>query len=495
MVLKLNLDSIDDYLRFIQIKQLPRFSFQGRTAWFPDEYADRLGLSVRSSTDAEYKPIDGLFDYQRDIAGLAIRRKKFAAFVGCGLGKSLIGLEFARYCRSVLRGRKTLIVTPLMVVDQMIEEAHRFYGDSLPIEQVKAKGIRSWMTTPGDAIGVTNYDALKDDLDQGLLGCLVIDESSSLKDFTSKHAQKIIRLGKGLDWKLCMTGTPAPNDRIEFANHAVFLDAFPTINSFLAKFFINRGQTQERWEMKPHAVGAFYKALSHWSIFMENPATYGWKDNCGTIPPIHVHIHDVDLTEDQQSTFMQHTGMMFATNLGGITTRATVGQLAKGKFKGRKVDTNKPQFIKNLVDSWSHDESTLIWAIYDDEQRIMERTFPDAASIDGQTPHAKRMDLIGQFQRGERKILISKAVVLGYGLNLQIATRHVFSGLQDSYEKFHQCVKRSNRVGSTRDLNVHVPVTDIERPMVATVLEKARRIEEDTRIQERLFKEMGFATA
>lgn len=495
MEIKLDLDSLDDYRKFLAIKSLPTYRFQGRSAWFPDEYACRLGISDARAVDSEYQPLDGLFDYQRDIAKLAIRRRKFAAFVECGYGKTLIGLEFARHVRGVLGGRKkVLIVTPLMVVEQMIAESNRFYGDVLPVEQVKASNIKAWLKTPGDAIGVTNYDALKDDLDQGMLGCLVIDESSSLKDFTGKHAQQIIQLGKGLDWKLCMTGTPAPNDRIEFANHAVFLDAFPTINSFLAKFFINRGQTQDRWEMKPHAIGAFYKALSHWSIFMSNPATYGWKDNCGTIPPIHVHIHDVDMTDEQKGIFSRETGTLFASELGGIATRATMGQLAKGKFKGRSVATNKPEYIKELVGSWP-DESTLIWCIYDDEQRSMERMFPDAASISGPTPHAKRMELIGQFQRGDRKILISKGKVLGYGLNLQVATRHVFSGLQDSFETYWQCVKRSNRVGSTKPLHVHIPVTDVERIMVDTVLRKAHRIEDDTRVQECLFKEMSLAAA
>ena len=64
----------------------------------------------------------------------------------------------------------------------------------------------------------------------------------------------------------------------------------------------------------------------------------------------------------------------------------------------------------------------------------------------------------------------------------------IFSGLQDSYEMFYQCVKRSNRVGSTRPLNVHIPVTEIERPMIATVLAKAKRVEQDAIDQERYFK-------
>jgi hypothetical protein len=86
-------------------------------------------------------------------------------------------------------------------------------------------------------------------------------------------------------------------------------------------------------------------------------------------------------------------------------------------------------------------------------------------------------------------VLISKPRILGFGLNLQVATRQVFSGLQDSYEQFYQCVKRSNRVGSTKPLNVHIPVTELEEPMIETVLRKAHRVEQDTIEQEQLFRE------
>jgi hypothetical protein len=64
----------------------------------------------------------------------------------------------------------------------------------------------------------------------------------------------------------------------------------------------------------------------------------------------------------------------------------------------------------------------------------------------------------------------------------------VFSGLQDSYETFYQCVKRANRYGSTRPLNVHIPITSVERPMIETVLAKAKRVQADAEEQERLFK-------
>ena len=85
--------------------------------------------------------------------------------------------------------------------------------------------------------------------------------------------------------------------------------------------------------------------------------------------------------------------------------------------------------------------------------------------------------------------MISKPDVLGFGLNLQVATRHVFSTCQDSYEDFIQALKRSNRVGSTRELNAHIPVTELERPMVDTVLRKAKMVQHDCDEQARLFRE------
>jgi SNF2 family DNA or RNA helicase len=86
-------------------------------------------------------------------------------------------------------------------------------------------------------------------------------------------------------------------------------------------------------------------------------------------------------------------------------------------------------------------------------------------------------------------VLISKPRILGFGLNLQVATRQIFSGLQDSYEEYYQAVKRSNRIGSTQPLDVYIPVTDIERPMIETVLRKAKMVEHDTQEQERIFKQ------
>jgi superfamily II DNA or RNA helicase len=486
--IKLDVTSADSYRKFLAVKRLPRYEFQGRMAIVPDEYAGRVGADVgQRGPDANYVPTPGLFDYQAAIARMAIDRRKFSVFADCGLGKTLIMLEYVRHARANLpESKSVLIVSPLMVIDQTLEECQRWYGDSMPIDRIPARDLGRWMRD-GQGIGITNYDALDSGLERGRLGSLILDESSMLKSHYGKWGQECLRLGAGLDWKLALTGTPAPNDRIEYANHAVFMDAFPTVNSFLAKFFVNRGQTNERWEMKPHAIDPFYRALSHWAIFLQDPAVYGWKDNCGGIPDYKVHIHDVDLTDEQKGIAGALSGTLFTGHVGGITSRATMGQLAKGKHKGKSVETHKPEFVRALVESFG-DESTIIWCLYNDEQDTIARMIPDAANVTGSTPIDSRREMVAAFQRGERKVLISKPKILGFGLNLQIATRHVFSGLQDSYESFYQAVKRSNRYGSTKTLHVHIPVTDLELPMIETVLRKAARVKIDTQEQERIFR-------
>jgi len=796
----LNPRSIADYETFLRVKSLPVYKITGRSAWFPDEYASRLGITADTSREIEPETHPDAFDYQAAITRLAIQKRRFAIFARCGLGKTLMLLDFARHAHKAAPKKRILIISPLMVVDQTAAEHKRFYGSD--IEIVPSSKLTAWLAKSKGAIGITNYEALREDVPQANLGGLILDEcfaagtmvdcvvngisipkpienvlcgdkilnaagvdtairthkrevkrayivnagtkitcsenhpfftqrgwvgaqdlepgdsvltsraavrnvrgsvqaegymgigevlrqvllsemenepaevpcggsqsesqceagrseaevvrsgksesrsgaeadrgiesyvesegasqgikdtkghaarsfrawwqwegddftaeayagcswtdleggirfvvgpangglsnalqarfgkrrnesryrggwvlpslaqdarrqengeaefvrveslevlepghpelerlreadgklyfydieaerhpsfsvsgllvhnSSMLKSHYGKYGQECIRLGAGIEWKLALTGTPAPNDRIEFGNHAVFLDQFPNVNSFLARYFVNRGQTQERWELRPHAVQPFFRSLSHWCLFLNNPAIYGWKDNCNTLPPINVHIHDVDLTAEQSRLIRGETGQLFTTDLGGIVSRQKLARISKGD------DSLKPEFIRNLAESLSK-RSGIIWCKYNDEQDGLARMFPDAANIDGSTPHAERLELIADFKAGRRKQLISKPKILGFGLNLQIAKWMIFSTLQDSYEEYWQAVARANRIGSTEPLEVHIPLTEVERPMVDNVLRKAKRIEADTELQERMFRDATIAT-
>lgn len=65
------------------------------------------------------------FDYQQDIIAWACKKGKCAILTGCGTGKTLMLLEYARaVCEHT--GGKVLIVSPLSVVEQTRREAAKF---------------------------------------------------------------------------------------------------------------------------------------------------------------------------------------------------------------------------------------------------------------------------------------------------------------------------------------------------------------------------------
>lgn len=156
MQLALNPGNVADYRIFVAAKKLPRFRCRGRLIEVPDEYAHLLGspTTVQGTRDGGYQPIAGLFDYQAAIAALAIRKRKFAVFADCGLGKTLVLLEFVRHALSELSANKrVLIVSPLMVVRQTLAEAQRWYGDKLPIEKVSAAAASASAASPARCHG------------------------------------------------------------------------------------------------------------------------------------------------------------------------------------------------------------------------------------------------------------------------------------------------------------------------------------------------------
>lgn len=484
----LDLNSIADYELFLKIKALPRSTFVGREAHFADEYASLLGIDLPPALNTKrYRPRKGLFDYQAAIAKIACRKERFAVFAQPGLGKTRIASEFCRYALSVLPKNKcALWVTPPMIINETCEELENFYEGKFTPTKVPAKDLKHWLKY-GDRFGICSYNAIVENLPYERIECMHLDESSLLKSAYGAWGQRLIYMGKGKRFKLCSTGTPAPNDRIEYANHAVFLDQFPNVDSFLAKYFINRGEKSNRWEMKPYAIKPLYQDLSHWSIFLSDPSVYGWKDNVNTLPKINVYMEIIDATEDQRYAAMEATGSLYG-EAGGMVSRSKLSQIAKGHLGKKKFETKKPECIRDLVESFVG-KSTIVWCEYNAEQDHLAKLLPQAANIDGRTKDDERARLIHDFKTGKITQLISKGDILGWGMNLQICTKMVFSTLSDSYEKYWQCVKRANRIGSTEDLDVYAPILEIEYPMFANIFRKAVMIESDNLEQERLFKE------
>ena len=175
--------------------------------------------------DADLNPI--LFDFQKYCVKRALEVGKFALFEDCGLGKTIQQLEWADKVSKHTQGA-VLILAPLAVISQTIEEAKKF-----------GYSVREYDEDCERGIYITNYDNLEN-IDASLFSGVVLDESSILKNFAGKTRTALIEAFQNTPYKLACTATPSPNDTTEICNHAEFLNVMSR-TEMLAMYFVHDG--------------------------------------------------------------------------------------------------------------------------------------------------------------------------------------------------------------------------------------------------------------
>ena len=167
---------------------------------------------ILSGFDVDEKKLNAnMFDFQKFIVKRALKAGKYAIFADCGLGKTLMQLEWAnQVCKKT--NSKVLILAPLAVVEQTIQEGVKFGIDMQNID-------------------VENYEQLNN-IDCSIYSGVVLDESSILKNFEGATKKLILDLFANTPYKLACTATPSPNDPMELGNHSEFLDVMSRNENF-----------------------------------------------------------------------------------------------------------------------------------------------------------------------------------------------------------------------------------------------------------------------
>jgi DNA modification methylase/late competence protein required for DNA uptake (superfamily II DNA/RNA helicase) len=476
---------IDCYEQFLKAKLNPFYEINGRIVKIKEE-----AIEVNDLENIE-KNESHLFDYQRFVLNLAIEKKRYAVFADCGLGKTAIFLAWIRrIITSCEPDQKILIISPLMVIQQTLDEEKKFYSDPM-ITDIHTTGIEEWLESE-DRIGITNIDKFHKVYDfGGKVAAVVLDESSILKNAGGKTRTSLIESLKGVPYKLCCSATPAPNDREEYANHAYFLDYVRSNNEFYSRFFVNK---DNGWEIKPHGFDAFFKFLSEWSVYLRHPEAYQFRNNIQAIPAPIFNTIDVPWTDEQKKYLTQKS--LDGSTPDALEKKIFYLKLSKGFINGggktEHIDTNKLSALLEILDS-NKGKSTIIWVLYNEEERIIHNFLKkhnySTKAISGSVSEEDRMSIINDFKDGKFDVLISKTSLVGFGLNMPFVKVQIFNGMDDSYEKFYQSIKRSYRYGATESLRVYITVTSAEKKILNNVLRKKTEFDSDSAKQENYFIE------
>lgn len=408
-------------------------------------YAEFLATKRRVVLDAGKRATSlpsMLFDWQAAITRWSLRKGRSAMFCDCGLGKSFMQIAWADALKEPV-----LFFAPLCVAEQTVREALK-----LGIDLVYATD----QATAGHArLVITNYERL-DRFDLSRYCGVVLDESSILKAFDGKTRTRLIDACKSVPYRLCCTATPSPNDIAELANHAEFLGLM-TRAEFLATWFVH---DDEGWRMKRHAVQPFYRWLASWAIAMRAPSDLGYSDDGFRLPPLDIKDHIIPVSGP--------TGDMLFPEL---STKGLAGRLTarRGSLEDRIAR------VADLVTSrtGTHRKCQwLLWCGLNEEAEGLAEALPGSVNVQGSDSYERKVSAVQAFTAGDLRILISKAKILGFGMNFQTCHHMAFVGMSDSYESYYQCLRRSWRFGQTETVEAHVVVSEAEQVIVENVRRK-----------------------
>lgn len=377
---------------------------------------------VLSGFDVEEKNLNSLmFPFQKFIVKRALKAGKYAIFADCGLGKTLMQLEWASQV-SKKTNKPVLILAPLAIVGQTKQEGFKF-------------GINM------ESIHVDNYEQLNN-IDCSVYSGIVLDESSILKNFEGATKKLILDTFQNTPYKLACTATPSPNDPMELGNHSEFLDVMGR-NEMLAMYFVHDGGETAKWRLKGHATKLFYQFIGTWAIMLNKPQDIGFKMDGYDLPSL-------NLIENEIKTPKRDNGSLFNDAIISATNFNSELRLTKIERLDEVVTIIKSKPEENFI----------IWIKQNEEGELLKKLLPYAIEVKGSDSNEWKKDKLLGFANNEFRILITKTKIASFGMNYQNCRNQIFASLDFSFEGLYQAIRRSYRFGQKNEVNIYLITTD-----------------------------------
>jgi hypothetical protein len=397
-----------------------------------------------------------LFDFQKHIVNYAVKKGRCAIFLDTGLGKTLIELTIAQnYIRKT--NRPVLIITPLAVANQFLIEAEKF---GIPDVEHTKNGKYS------KKVVLINYERLHY-LSPDSFDCVILDESSILKNFDGATKQQVTTFLKKVKYRFLATATPSPNDYIELGTSSEALGYLGYMD-MLSRFFKNnqnnvaklsqiaKARQGEEFYLKPHAENDFWQWVASWSISAKKPSDLGFKDDRFILPKLH-----------EIETIIRNENPLTINGQTRLFSMAAVG------FKEIKQEARATirQRCEIAVEKAARHETSVYWCNLNDEADTLLDLDKSAIEVSGNMDIDKKEDILLNFSTGQIKKLVTKTSITAFGLNWQHCNHTTYFPTY-SYEQYYQAIRRFWRFGQKRDVFVDLVLSDGQERIMQSLLIK-----------------------
>lgn len=484
----------------------------------------------------DYK-VPPLGEYQHRGVVFLRNVKRAPLFADCGLGKTymvLTSTELQIKKREIPSG-KTLICGKLATLREGWERDTKKFTDLtaktlwLPTSTKNRKEkIAEMINSPAD-IYIINHDGIRifeEELIQKRFSKVVVDESTILKNFHGLHkaikggqfGRSLMAVSASADYRVIMSGTPAPNGPDDLWGQFYFLDPDgvimePSFNDFRQEYMQLVDLRPKSRRMKTDSSGQEYyvppgpKDPKEWMPkkdmiervgSLSNPISYRLRirDHLKDLPECTKTKRMVEMTKEQK---IHYKDMLDKLKVVIDDVRITVPVKLTQIMKLRQItggfiidneevahvipDNPKLEELDSLLEEIGKENKVVIYAQYQWEIKLIESRYKDrgAVTVYGGNSSERNLKNISTFINDEAcKMIVLHPKSAAHGITFTMAHYMIFYSIDHSAEDNYQCVKRIDRAGQKLPTFVYYLLCEgsIDKTIYQVVIDKLKDQEE-----------------
>jgi DNA modification methylase len=427
--------------------------------------------------------------HQYDLAKWNIQGGNRATFSNFGTGKTAIQTAVIEFILRRLKQRGTdgpaLIVCPLGVRSQFMQDAERFFG--VKLRYVRNNADLETDYASGERFFLSNYERIRNgQLDPALFQVTTLDEAAVLRSFGSKTYQTFLPMFDRVPFKYVATAIPSPNRHKELIHYAGFLGIMDT-GQALTRFFKRDPKKAGNLRIHPHKEKEFWLWVSTWATFLTKPSDLGYSDDGYDLPPLKITTHRLPV--DHSTAGYDSWGQ-------GKLIRSAATGLKDAAHEKRDSLVDRVEKTRQIIAEGAPNKHWIIWHTLEDERRAIQKAIPESVAVYGTEELDEREERVAAFSDGEFRILSTKPELCGSGCNFQ---RHCYSAIFMSLNyKAHdiiQAVYRIQRFLQPHEVELHFVYTESEDPIYDEVMRKWKEHQELQQQMSNIIKEFGLNNA
>ena len=405
-------------------------------------------------------------------------KETYAYFMEMGTGKTKVTIDNLAYLYHCNKINFALVVAPNTVYQNWKRELDIHCNISTSVFTYKVDKIKNFVFDDSKLnIFLMNVEAFSHKSGKtianmllgsyGNKGCMVVDESTTIKNRTAIRTKNITTLGRKAKYRRILTGSPITKSPLDLFSQATFLhdDLLECKNNYYVfqnTYCILRRVTNPSGRDFSMPVG--YKDLGRLEKIVKSFSYRVRKKDCLDLPdkvyqkrliPLSKKQKDIyDQLKENARVIIEDKTVQYNTKLTEIIKllQVTAGFLKTEEGDIEEFESAKMKELLNVIDET--EGKVIIWAnwVHSLEMIIKELKKKyggdSVVAIYGDIPGQQREEAVLNFQSDKKvRFFVSNPQTGGYGLTLTEANTVIYFSNNYDLEQRQQSEDRAHRIG------------------------------------------------